>query len=370
MKKRFLIIPAVLCASILGSCNAGKAPLTGVAKILDDNKAMSVEDLAKLAKEEKGGFTVYSTSSKTGKNITKFAQKYGLEGTGEFKSIKQSESEFYTVIDKLIDSGSNEIDAVVTQNGASLATELMSGSLLNYIPKGLAESEHYAFMYYLKSFAISKQSSETFNNVWDLVDTKTPVQFKKTGEPINQLFMAELTTKKWSEKLASAYEAKYGKGVLDGELKKGKYKNAGWMFMDKFLSRVTNVSSEGNCAKECANATSPFVGFSPVSKYSLGEEGNYNKVNFLDSMNGFKGYAYKFYYQVSKTTDRPYTAMLYANYISNAEGISTWTSEGKGIYSAGEANISTLLNNCVIENFDEVKGEWAEIVAKLESYAS
>lgn len=86
MKKRFLIIPAVLCASILGSCNAGKAPLTGVAKILDDNKAMSVEDLAKLAKEEKGGFTVYSTSSKTGKNITKFAQKYGLK---ELENLNQ-----------------------------------------------------------------------------------------------------------------------------------------------------------------------------------------------------------------------------------------------------------------------------------------
>lgn len=369
MKRRFLITPAVLCASILGSCG-GKTPLTGVAKILDDNKATSVEELAKLAKEEKGGFTVYSTSSKTGKNITQFAKKYGLEGTGEFKSIKQSESEFYTVIDKLIDSGSKDIDAVVTQNGASLATELISGSLLNYIPKGFTSSDHYAFMYYLKSFAISKQSSEKFDNVWDLIDTTTPVQFKKTNEPINQLFMAELTTEKWSKKLASAYETKYGKDKLEGELKKGKYKNAGWMFLDKFLSRVTNVSSEGDCAKQCANATSPFVGFSPISKYSLGEEGNYNKVNFLDSMNGFKGYAYKFYYQISKTTDRPYTAMLYANYISNAEGITTWTSEGNGIYSAGDANINTLLDNCVIENFEDVKGEWAEIVAKLESYAS
>ena len=138
--------------------------------------------------------------------------------------------------------------------------------------------------------------------------------------------------------------------------------------MDKFLTRVINIKSEGDEAKNCANATSPFVTFSPISKYSLGEAGNYNKVNFLDSMQGFRGYAYKFYYQISKTTDRPFTAMLYANYISNADGITTWTSEGNGIYSATDANINTLLKDCVIENFNDVKKDWASIVAKLESY--
>ncbi|MBQ6208115.1 MAG: hypothetical protein IJK52_13650, partial [Oscillospiraceae bacterium] len=42
--------------------------------------------------------------------------------------------------------------------------------------------------------------------------------------------------------------------VPNEALKSGNYKNAGYMFLDKFLSRVVNVSSEGDCAKNCANA--------------------------------------------------------------------------------------------------------------------
>lgn len=365
MKKRFLLIPALVAVALLGACGS---KVTGVAKVINDNKKLTVAELVEKAKEETGNFTVYSTSSKTDKNVKAFAEKYALKGT--FSAVKQSESEFYTAIDKLIAAGSADIDAVVTQNGASLANELLDGSLLNYIPAGVEKSDTYAFMYYLKSFAISKLSTEQFTNVWDLVDTATEVQFKKSNEPINQLFMGELTTDKWSKILGDAYTAKYGEGKLKEALNAGSYKNAGWMFMDKFLKRVVNVSSEGDCAKNCANAKVPFVGFSPVSKYSLGEEGNYNKVNFLDSMNGFRGYAYKFYYQISKTTDRPFTAMLYANYLATADGISSWTSEGNGIYSASDENLSTLLKDCVIENFADVKANWAEIVAKLESYIS
>lgn len=365
MKKRFLFIPTLVAVALLGACGS---KVTGVAKVINDNKKLTVAELVEKAKEETGNFTVYSTSSKTDKNVKAFAEKYALKGT--FSAVKQSESEFYTAIDKLIAAGSADIDAVVTQNGASLANELLDGSLLNYIPAGVEKSDTYAFMYYLKSFAISKLSTEQFTNVWDLVDTATEVQFKKSNEPINQLFMGELTTDKWSKILGDAYTAKYGEGKLKEALNAGSYKNAGWMFMDKFLKRVVNVSSEGDCAKNCANAKVPFVGFSPVSKYSLGEEGNYNKVNFLDSMNGFRGYAYKFYYQISKTTDRPFTAMLYANYLATADGISSWTSEGNGIYSASDENLSTLLKDCVIENFADVKANWAEIVAKLESYIS
>ena len=364
MKKRsLLLIPTLLVVSALSACGNNESEN---ARIIRENKDLTVEQLVEKAKEETGDFTVYSTSSKTDKNVKAFAEKYKLSGT--FSAVKQNESGFYSAIDTLIEAGNKDIDAVVTQNGASLSNELADGSLINYLPKGMEANDHYAFMYYVKSFAISKTSTETFTNVWDLVDTKTTVKFKKSNEPINQLFMAELTTDTWSKKLGDAYESKYGSGKLDAALKEGKYKNAGWMFMDKFLTRVINLESEGDCAKECASATTPFVGFSPISKYSLGDTGNYNKVNFLDSMQGFKGYAYKFYYEISKTTDRPFTAMLYANYLSDADGITSWTSEGNGIYSANDANIDTLLKDCVIENFNDVKKEWASIVAKLESY--
>ena len=365
MKKTVVFIALILAAFCVFA-NGATEKLSGTAGTIEEAKGYSVEKLIELAKAETGNFTVYSTSSKTDKNVKAFAEKYGL--TGEFSAVKQSESAYYEAIEKLIDGGSTDIDALVTQNGASLGVELDAGNAINFIPSTVPAADTYAFMYYVKEFAISKASAEAFTNVWDLTDTAVEVQFKKSGEPINQLFMAELTTEAWAAKLATAYDAKFGAGKCDEALKSGNYKNAGYMFLDKFLSRVVNVSSEGDCAKNCANAETPFVGFSPVSKYSLGETGNFNKVNFLEGMNGFKGYAYKFYYEISKTTDRPYTAMLYAYYLSDSNGIATWTSEGNGIYSATDPDIANLLNNCVIENFGDVRSSWANIVKLLETY--
>ena len=112
------------------------------------------------------------------------------------------------------------------------------------------------------------------------------------------------------------------------------------------------------------------IGFSPVSKYSTGAEGTYNKVKFFNNMNGFNGYAYKFYTQIAKTTDRPYTAMLFINYLSTAEGIANYQ-EGNGVYSTNntvQQDIDSLLNGFVMENYADVKSDWASIVKLLEGY--
>lgn len=77
------------------------------------------------------------------------------------------------------------------------------------------------------------------------------------------------------------------------------------------MKKATDYESEGKIAsKIVVDAEKPVIGFSPVTKYSTGAEGTYNKVKFFNKMKGFNGYAYKFYTQIAKTTDRPYTAML------------------------------------------------------------
>ena len=79
---------------------------------------------------------------------------------------------------------------------------------------------------------------------------------------------------------------------------------------------------------------------------------------------------YKFYTQIAKTTDRPYTAMLFINYLSTAEGIATYQ-EGKGVYSTNstvQQDIDSLLDGFVLENYADIKSDWASIVKLLEGY--
>lgn len=375
MKKSKLGILALAGVLALSGCSCNNKGLTGNAKIIDEAKDYTVEQLVELAKKETGKFTVYSTSSKTEKAVKAFCTKYELGDICEY--TKKSESEYYTTVEQLFDAGSAEIDFLVTQNGASLSVEQDAGNVINYNPvvEGATKSDMYAFMYYVKEFAAAKTFTDlNITNVWQLTETEANIDYKKSGEPINYLFLAELTTETWSNKLAAAYKSwkNVGDTELNAALTAGNYANAGYMFIDKFLPKVTNVKSEGDAAKANAIATTPNIAFSPVSKYSTGTEGTYDKVKFFNNMEGFNGYAYKFYAQISKTTDRPYTAMLFTNYLSTAEGIAHYQ-EGNGVYSSNtkvQTDLNTLLDGFVIENYSDVKASWASIVKKLESYAA
>ncbi len=370
MKKIIISLSALIIIGSVTGCG-GQTKSKDNAAVIAEAKDFSVEKLVELAKAEAGDFTVYSTSSKTDKTVKAFFAKYELSGEGT--GVKQNEKDFYSAIEKLIDGGSAEIDAVVTQNGASLSVELGAGNLINYNPvvDGSEKSDMYAFMYYFKEFSMDKKFNEEITNSWDLIDSNAAIYYRKTGEPINQLFMAELTTDEWAAKLADAYDAKYGKDRCAAAVAAGNFKNAGYMFIDGFLKKVTDYESEGKIASNIVvNAEKPAIGFSPVSKYSIGGEGTYNKVKFFNKMNGFNGYAYKFYTQIAKTTDRPYTALLFINYLSTAEGIAKYQ-EGNGVYSTNrtvQSDIDDLLNGFVVENYPDVKSDWASIIRLLEGY--
>ena len=370
MKKFGIVAVCLLLIGLIAGCGQQKKA-DDVLSVINNAKDTSIEQLIERAKAETGDFTVYSTSSKTDKTVKAFFAKYGLQGTGS--GVKQNEKDFYSAIEKLIDGGSAEIDAVVTQNGASLSVELGAGNLINYNPvvPGAAKSDMYAFMYYFKEFAMDKKFDEQITNVWDLIDTSSAVYYRKAGEPINQLFMAALTSDAWAQKLSAAYDEKYGAGTCDSAVAAGGFKNAGYLFINGFLKKATDYESEGKIAsKIVVDAEKPVIGFSPVTKYSTGAEGTYNKVKFFNKMKGFNGYAYKFYTQIAKTTDRPYTAMLFINYLSTAEGIATYQ-EGNGVYSTNntvQQDIDSLLDGFVLENYTDVKSDWASIVKLLEGY--
>ena len=375
MKKLFLMLLALLMVFSMAACtkeDPGK-DLTGNAKVVYEAKDLTVDELVAKAKEETGDFHVYSTSSKTDKVVKAFAEKYGLEG--DFSSTNVKEKDFYSTIEELVDAENTSTDYFVTQNAVSVGQEIKAERFINYVPvvEGAAASNAYAFMYYTKEFSVKKEFAETLGltNVWDLTDEgfDTSIIFKKEGEPVNELMMMEMTTDAWSKSLKEAYDAKYGAGKCDEAIKAAGVPTAGHLFIQMFLPKTTNNSSEGDIAKAIVASTTPTVGFGTVSKYKSGGEPSIDEIVRLNEMQGFKGFIYQFYAQISKCTDRPYTAMLFTNYLATEEGVKGYIGSDVGIYSSTSTvtkDIDKITEGYIMENYDELKEVYAETLEFIE----
>ncbi len=366
MKKFVCVLLAALMALSMIACSGGEEA-EGVAKVVADGASMTVDELIAKAKEETGDFHIYSTSSKTDKVVKAFAEKYGLQG--DFESTNVKEKDFYTTVEELIDAGNASTDYFVTQNAISVGQEIRAGRFINYVPvvEGAAASSAYAFMLYTKEFTVKNEFAAELGitNIWDLADDAFTSQiiFKKDGEPINELMLMELITEGWAAKLAEAYDAKYGDGACAKAVEAAGVPNAGYLFIQKFLPKTTNNSSEGDIAKAIVASTTPTVGFGTVSKYKTDGEPDISEVTRINEMAGFKGFIYQFYAQISKSTDRPYTAMLFTNYLATEEGVSGFIGKDLAIYSSTStvtADLAAVTEGYILENVEELKDVYAE----------
>ncbi len=375
MKKLLCVLLAAMMALTMLACSGGDdaAEAEGVAKVVEDGKALTIDELAAKAKEEKGDFHIYSTSSKTDKVVQAFAEKYGLEG--EFSSTNVKEKDFYTTIEELVDAGNASTDYFVTQNAISVGQEIRAGRFINYVPvvEGAADSAAYAFMLYTKEFTVKNEFAGEIGvtNIWDLADDAFAYQilFKKEGEPVNELMLMELTTEGWSAKLAEAYDAKYGEGACAKAVAEAGVPTAGHLFIQKFIPKTTNNSSEGDTAKAIVASTTPTVGFGTVSKYKKEGEPSIDEVTRLNELAGFKGFIYQFYAQISKSTDRPYTAMLFSNYLATEEGVSGFIGKDLAIYSSTSTvteDLAGVTDGYILENVQELKDVYAEALEFIE----
>ena len=367
MKKFVCILLAALMALSMIACSGGEEAAEGVAKIVADGAALTIDELIAKAKEETGDFHIYSTSSKTDKVVKAFAEKYGLQG--EFESTNVKEKDFYTTVEELIDAGNASTDFFVTQNAISVGQEIRAGRFINYVPvvEGAAASSAYAFMLYTKEFSVKNEYAAELGltNIWDLADDAFTYQiiFKKEGEPVNELMLMEMTTEGWAAKLAEAYDAKYGEGACAKAVAEAGVPNAGYLFIQKFIPKTTNNSSEGDIAKAIVASTTPTVGFGTVSKYKTDGEPSIAEVTRLNELAGFKGFMYQFYAQISKSTDRPYTAMLFTNYLAMQEGVSGFIGKDLAIYSSTSTvteGLEGLMEGYILENVEELKDVYAE----------
>ena len=337
-----LVLTAVLALSL---CCAASAET--VEEALAAAATMTNEELYAKAQEEAAAgaqLNFYSTTSFAEKAAANFAAAYPAAPAVVYAEIDDGET--YTILTSQIGSGvKDSADMALTQNGPDLKTYLLDEGLsYPYFPAALADvvdesNQSPAVVTYINSLFIyhNGNGSVNFTNVWELTEEqwKDKIFFKDpTKETVNLNFLMMLNREDWVERMASAYEARYGKAWEAGE-----YTSASQEWIAKFLANVNyTYTSASKMATGIASGAAGNMGlfvFSKLRKVDEADRGNLTVVAFENEINGFAGFMYPVYATVCNDTECPYTCALFINYLLSEEGFAgekSWNSS-QGYYS-------------------------------------
>lgn len=337
-----------LLALIMALCLALSAipALADVAETVADGETLTHDQLVEKALAEEGTFIVYGNTSRIATAAEAFGELYGLK----VESNNLKDAEIYTKPESEINGSAKGADMVMIQDGASLTYAMEDGWIVNYVPSevkdSLAEDDLCPLVHqYINKLFIYNNLGDNvpaIHNVWELTapEMKGNVIFKNPqNETVNMNFLTMLTNDYWSGKLAEAYNAWKGE-----EIDLGSYENAGYKWIAEFLSNCTFGSSDTTIAEEVSQETAAGkIGLFVLSKLRSSSvlTDNLTVAQYDASENGyvvepFSGFMYPMYAMVSAGATRPYTAMLFIEYLMSAEGFQPW-GKNIGAYSPNAA---------------------------------
>ena len=356
MKK--LVAVALVFALVCGFVFANASSETKADTIesrIEKGQKLSDAELLELAKAETGDFYAYGNSSRIANAMKNFVAKYGAElGLTEANAVgtKMNDADIYTNIAQEATGGSDKVASVVMiQDGAQLVMyRSATDYFLNYIPGSLkgviAEADQVPLVHqYINKLFIWNtlgNNVPVITNVWQLTEPalKDRIFFKNpTTEQVNNNFLIMCTSDEWAAKIAQAYKDYYGK-----DIQLGSYKNAGYKWVAEFLANVNfSVSSDTKICNTVASADSAgSMGLFVLSKtrdLDATLKSNLQVGAFTAAqINPFSGFMYPLYVQMTKAANRPYTAMLFINYLMTSEGFAPWGGAGTEILGAYSTN--------------------------------
>lgn len=388
---------------LLAACGrgGGDEQADAVADKVAAAQNMTDEELIALAKEESGKFIAYGNSSRIVDAMNGFVTKYGTQiglSSSNATASKLDDSSIYqtitteaTAVDK-----SSAASMVLVQDSATLSQYREQTTLLtNYIPKGMDEvmGENdmvpLAHQYINKLFIWNNTGSNvpSFTNVWELTESKyaEKIYFKSpTSEQVNMNFLIMLTSDTWSGKLETAYTAWNGSAATDvGEGKT--YPTYGHKWITEFLNNCNfTINSDTTIAQSLSDPDNAGnMGLFVLSKLrdssviadNLQVAAWANKTGeTYTKIEPFAGFMYALYAQLVTNGPRPYTAMLFVNYLMTEEGFSPWASMGG--YSAnssiavtdGDSELSFWRDTLVFEDgayIKSIKPEMVDYINKI-----
>lgn len=383
MKKLSLLLAAIMLLS-LGLPALGMAE--DVASIVEAGAALSHDELVELALAEEGTFIVYGNTSRITTALEEFCALHGI--TGEGNNLK--DAEIYTKLEIEIEGKAKGADMVMIQDGASLKSQAIdTGYLINYVPASVQadvaeEDQNPLIQQYINKVFIWNNlgdNAPAITNVWQLTEPemKGNVIFKNPEtEQVNMNFLVMLTNEYWSGALADAYKAYKGEDInLDG------YENAGYKWVAEFLSNCTFGNSDTTIAEDISQETAAGkIGLFVLSKLrssSVYTEnltvGEYVAAETGTPIEPFSGFMYPMYALVSSNASRPYTAMLFIEYLMQPEGFEPW-GKSIGAYSGNntippiedDLELSVWKDSLVMEDPDYILDNYEAVSTFVTKY--
>ncbi len=356
---------------------------------------MTDEQLIEKAKEESGEFVAYGNSSRIVDAMDGFIKKYGTAiGLSSGSASKQSDTEIFTLLQAEAQASNKTKNAsmVLVQDSATLAQYIENTDYLaNYVPAAMADVMDEGDMtplvhqYINKLFIWNSTGDDvpSFTNVWELTEAKykNNIFFKSPNEEqVNMNFLIMLTGETWSGKLETAYTAWKGSAATDvGEGKT--YENYGYKWVAEFLANCNFTINSDTTMAESLSTTDNHgkLGLFVLSKLrsdtvltdNLQVAAWANKTgDTYTKIEPFAGFMYALYAQLVTAGPRPYTAMLFINYLMTEEGFSPWATMGG--YSAnssiavteGDSTLSFWRDTLVFEDGNYIKS----VKVKVEDY--
>ena len=353
---------------------------------------LSDEELYERAKKEIASGSVLDFYSVT--STAKVAAKNFMEKYPKFKDKivfhKIDDVETYEVLSEKISNESENVDMMLTQNGADLDTMLIQkGLAYRYFPEEYLDEigEDYqmpAVVCLLNTLFIYNNSGGEVkvNNIWEFTNQewKGKIYFKHPlDETENMNFLIMLTNPDWTKKISEAYESYYGRAWNNSK----EYLSVSYEWIDKFLKNCdfSHGSNSQICA-DVADANDTVMGFFVFNKIRKLEDEKRQNLNVLaygKEVDCFSGYLYAIYATVAKHTDCPYTCALFINYLLSEEGFAgegSWN-DYSGYYSPNKSvhkikeiedrDFSFWEKNLVVEDLDYIQDNVESVQEFIES---
>ena len=378
-------IVALLLCCLLTLSFAG-ALAESVADLCAAAESMSHEELLEKALAEEGTFVVYGNTSRIVTAAEAFGALHGI--TIEGSNLK--DSEIYTKLSTEIKGGAKGADMVMIQDGASLQSQALdTGYLVNFVPASVKDAVAEGDRNPLIQQFINKvfiwnnrgESVPAITNVWQLTEPqfKGNIIFKTPdSEQVNMNFLVMLTNEEWSAKLEEAYKNIYGEDIDLGE-----YENAGYKWIAEFLSNCTFGNSDTTIAEEISQETAEGkIGLFVLSKLrssSVYTEnltvGEYVAAETGTPIEPFSGFMYPMYALVSSNASRPYTAMLFIEYLMTQNGFEPW-GKSIGAYSTntqiapneGDLGLDAWKGSLVMEDPEYILENYEDVYSFVTLY--
>ncbi|MBQ9306370.1 MAG: ABC transporter substrate-binding protein [Clostridia bacterium] len=363
--KKLLSLVLALCLALLA--------IPALADVADDvaaGEALTHDELVEKALAESGTFVVYGNTSRIATAAEEFAAIYNI--TTESNNLK--DQEIYTKLRS--ETGNGAADMVMIQDGAQLTDAIDEGLVINFVPDAVkaildeADQQPALLHQYINKLFIYNNLGENvpaIKNVWELTDPsmKGNIIFKNPeSEKVNMNFLVMCTKEDWAGKLADAYKAWKGEDIDLGE-----YKNAGYKWVAEFLDNVTFGKSDTSIAEEVSQETAAGkIGLFVLSKLRSSSvlTDNLTVAQYDASANGyavepFAGFMYPMYTMINTKATRPYTGMLFIEYLMTQEGFQPW-GKSIGAYSPnaeitvneGDLTIDVWKDTLVMEDADYI----------------